>query len=107
MKINLSLLDRIILQNSLPTEGKFEDLIIRKKLLEKVSITTQEISEFSIKTTEAGAITWDDTKCKKDFEYETSVLEVNYLNKWLIKLDESEKMNVDLVDLYEKIKGLL
>jgi len=62
---------------------------------------------YKITTTDTNAIVWENEKCTEGFEYDILVNEINYLNKWLIKLDESEKMNVDIVDLYKKVKALL
>lgn len=107
MKVNLSMLERIILQNALPREGKFTDLIIKKGFLKKIAITTEDIEAHTIVTQDNGNITWDDKNCKEGFDIEVVVNEVIYLSKWLDTLSEQEKLPEDLFDFYEKIKALL
>ena len=58
--MKLSLKNRLILEAILPKEGKFETLIVVQDIRKKITITQEEIVGFEIKSTDNGAISWNE-----------------------------------------------
>jgi len=105
-KINLSLNERMVVTGLVPTEGKFEDLIISEDIKAKVSITGSEVEEFEIKTVSNGeqsAIQWNVEKIgDKEWSYDFSELEKEMLKGALTKASEDGKLHVSQIALYKK-----
>lgn len=97
--MKIKLLDRIILINLLPQEGKFESLIIREELIEKLQLTQDELEKYKIKTNEDNHLIWEDTK--DEFEYEFTTLETNAIKDQLKKLNKEEKLTAGHMNIYK------
>lgn len=99
--MKFSVKDRIVLPPILPSEGSYTDMVIRRDLIEKLTLSQKEIEEFEVKV-DGGQITWDEKKAKEK-DVELTELELGLLRKSLKKLDDDKKLTDDFIDLYKKI----
>ena len=98
--INMKILDRLVLQNILPNKTSFEDLIIRKDILQKVEITQEELNLIEFKTVE-NKLTWDGTKDpNKEIIFTES--EKNLIKKSLKSISEKNELEENMMDLYKE-----
>lgn len=104
--IELSLSDRINMPSIFPTEGSYEFLIIRKSILEKISINDSELEKYNIKTISEGEqkgwIVWNEKGRLARFNYDFSDLQKNEIKLALKKISEDKKLNDATLSLYEK-----
>lgn len=104
--IDLSLSDRVNLPYIFNPEGTYEFLIIKKSIIDKVSLTELELKKYDIKTIQEGEqkgwITWNKLGVSAKFNYNFSELEKNEIKLALKKLSEDKKLNDVTLSLYEK-----
>lgn len=87
---------------SLPEKGTFEKQIIKKDLLEKISITQKDVEKYSI--VEVGdRLNWKQIDGSDSDEFEFSELEEHFLKALLKKQDEDGELHDDLVNLYKTL----
>ena len=101
MKVELNLLNRIVLPSILKNEGKFEEMIVVKDIKKKISITQEEVKNFEIFTTKEGNMGWNEEGSKKIFEYEFTELEEKAIKEGLNKLNNESKLTEDHIELYK------
>lgn len=101
MELNLKFIERIILSNVCPAEDSFLNLVARKEVLEKISLTPEEIESCNVRE-ENGSILWDE-KNEKEISVKFSGTEKEYLSSKLVKLNKEEKLNFNLIDVYKEI----
>src|ERR1035437_5068235 len=100
--MTLSLKERLVIPNILPTEGNFTTLVIKNDLLDKLKVTQEEIKDLEIKS-EGNNIYWDSSKeTEKDFDI--TDLELGLIKDSLNKLDETGKLNDDTFLIFKKLK---
>lgn len=99
--MKLSLKNRLILEAILPKEGKFETLIVVQDIRKKITITQEEIVGFEIKSTDNGAISWNEKWVKSEVDIEFSEIETSEISKALKKKSDDEKLNIDDIELYK------
>lgn len=100
MKVKFTIKDRIVLPPILPSQGSYSDMIVRRDLIEKITLTQEELTEFEIKT-EDNRITWNEEK-QRDFEIDLTELEYTLTKEALEKLDTNKEITDDFVELYGK-----
>lgn len=100
--MQLTLRDRLIILNILPTEGNFITMTAKHDLIEKIKVTQDEIVSLKIESTPEGGIKWDGTK-DEEKEFEITELELKLVKEKLKKLDEEGKLNDDILIIYKKI----
>jgi hypothetical protein len=98
----IKLIERILLINLLPREGKITSLIIVKDLKEKMDISQDEIKKFNIQTVENG-ITINEVGNKKVFDYYLTELEKAEVKGLLTKLSNESKLPIELLDIAKQI----
>jgi hypothetical protein len=99
-KIKLTLLDRLMIPNILKKEGNYSQMIINKDITQKCQLTQKELKEFEI--IEFGnQLRWNEKGSKASFLIEFSELELNEIREGLKKLNDENKLSVDLVPIYE------
>ena len=98
--MELTVLERIILQELLPKESNYITFKILTDLRAELSFTEAEIKNYGINQ-EGGRVTWNSAKAqsKKVAIGETAM---NIIVDALKKLDENNKINGDNIGLYEK-----
>jgi hypothetical protein len=100
MKINVGLTHRVHLVSTLPVEGDFISLTIKKDILEKVNLTQKEITDWEVKFLEGGRITWNADKVKK-VEIQLTDAETEMIKAVLIKLNNEKKLTEQSYELYD------
>ena len=96
--MKLSVLERIILLQVLPTEGTYITFQILISLKKSLSFTEKEIKEFGISEKE-GRVTWGKTE---DKEIEIGEKATEIIVGSFKKLDKDGKINEQNINLYEK-----
>jgi len=99
--MELAPLDRLSVINSLPREGKFEDLIIFKDITKKVEFTQKEIIDWEIRTDDTGAILWNDKA--KSIKVEFTDAEKVLIKSTFKNLSDEGKMKTFMIDLYQAL----
>jgi hypothetical protein len=99
-KIKLTLLDRLMIPGVLKKEGNYSQMIINKDITKKCQLTQKELKDFEI--TEFGPqLRWNEKGSKATFLIEFSELELNEIREGLKKINDENKLSVDLVPIYE------
>ncbi|SRR3990167_6900187 len=98
--MELSLRDRLLLTLTLPTKGKFEDLIIREDVIKKVQITQKEVAKYEVKQNDKGGLTWTPNEDK--FPTEFSELEKGFIKKSLKDQSEKGELTPEFIELYKQ-----
>lgn len=98
----IKLIERILLLNAFPMEGKITSLIIIKDLKEKIEIKQDEIKKYDIKHVENG-ITINEVGNKKVFDYFLTELEKTEVKGLLTKLSNESKLPIQLLDIAKQL----
>jgi len=100
--MRLTVMERLLLLNALPTTGNLTTVKIIRELRESLSFSEGEHKSLNFRDAENGNIQWDGG-VDKVIEIEGKALEI--ARKALTQLEEQEKLNVGHISLYEKILG--
>jgi len=100
MKVNVGLTHRVHLISTLPVEGDFISLTIKKDILEKVNLTQKEITDWEIKFLGDGRITWNADKVKK-IEIQFTDVETEMIKSILTNLNNEKKLTEQSYELYD------
>lgn len=103
VKVKLSVKDRMLMRNLMPTEGDIVTLTISRDIQAKVRLTQAELKKAGVKENkDAGGLKWD-----KDFEKTVifSHAEHEFLKAEVSKLDSKKKVTPEILDLCVKIRG--
>ena len=98
--MTLTLKERIVITNILPSEGSFVKMTVKKDLLDKLRITQEEITKYNIES-DGSLIKWDISKDSSK-EFSLSTLEENLIIESLKSLDKEEKINDEMLEIYNK-----
>ena len=98
-KLELSFLDRLLIPTVLPREASYIEQRVCKDVIDKVSISQDEIVTYKVKNT-GESLTWDNSAPKKEIEF--SDAEVSLIAKELRNLDSKKKVSVNMIGLFEK-----
>ena len=99
--MELSLLERIQIQNVLPKEGDILTLRLTQDILKKVEISAQEIEKFEI-VGNGQTITWNDKGTKSKKEVIFTQAEIQLVKTKVAKLDSEKKLTFQMLSLHEK-----
>ena len=98
----MKILERILLESIIPNEANYTDLVLGRDIKKKVALTQDEILKHEVTVLENGSIEWKNET--EDFEVEFSDLEKGLIKKTLDKLNSENKLNFQLISLYEMFK---
>lgn len=102
MKVQLTVFERLILQNLLPKEGNFVTLRLMRVLKEALSFDELENKKLEFKQ-EGDRLTWNQEAADGIVkEVEIGETMENLIVKTLKDMDEKSKLTPDHVTLYEK-----
>ena len=94
-------MERLLILNLLPKEESYASLKVIRDLQNTIGLADEEWQEFEIKQESDGKITWNEKgKMPKDFEIGFKARQI--VNNALTKLDEQGKLNMQLMEVYEK-----
>ena len=97
--MKLTLLERIVLPSILPAKGTFENMIVRRDIMERVKINQEELEKYQIKSLDGG-LKWEPTA--DEFDYEFSEIEKILIVQSLKSLSEKGEISPDHLSLYKK-----
>lgn len=100
MKTKITLLDRIMISNTLPEKGGFTDLIVRKDIIEKLRITQEEIEKFQITTKPSGQVEWEKELTPDNFDFEFTKREAQLIHGTLKDLDRVKQLSPNHLGIY-------
>jgi hypothetical protein len=99
--MNLSVLDRVVILTILPKEGNFATLRILQDLRMALSFTEKEVKEFGVTVDlEAGKTNWNEDT--PDVEIPMGEKATEIVVDAFKRLDQSNKLNADMLETYEK-----
>ena len=99
--MELSILDRLMIQSIIPSRGKIEDMIMRADILEKIKITQEEVEKFNIEENEKG-VKWDKSGDEHKIEVEFTELEKMLLVSNLKKASDNQDLPAAAIGVYKK-----
>lgn len=89
--MKLKLAERITLMGMFPEQNSFENLILKKDLMNKIEVTQQEVTDYEIRT-ENNSIKWNASGITSELEISFTQAEKNYLKSIVEKLSKEEKI---------------
>lgn len=101
-KINLSIIDRLILPQLLPQQGGKIEMLLANSLTKMIDFSPEEISEYGLKD-QNGYVTWSNGK---EVDYEFTPEQVDLLKSVSKRADEEGKITQQNLPLIEKIDNL-
>jgi hypothetical protein len=101
--MELSILERLVLLNSLPAQGDITTIKIVRKLREDLSFSEEEHKALNFKQ-EADRLLWNqDAIAMKDITLGEKALKV--IRDALVSLNQKKELHADHLDVYEKFVG--
>jgi hypothetical protein len=105
--MKLSIFERLVILNNLPTGGSIGNAIALPMIKEKIQITGAEAKQLQLRADDKGGVVWNEKK-EKDKEVHFGKLEKSILKKHYEHLSASEQLpigNPKIIDLYCKLTG--
>jgi len=104
MKMQLSVLDRLIFSSLLPKSGGMMEMELVAVVKSKVAFTAKEHTKFELKDLQNGSVSWNPKAPEVEFDFEES--EVKLLKKGVEMNDKAESINEQNLELAKKIMKL-
>lgn len=104
MNVGLNVYERMALLNILPREGNILTLRVIRELREKLGLDDGEIKDMVVKL-DSGGEKFDEKKASEAREINFKDTEQSIIKTALIGLNETKKLNLQLVSLYEAFVG--
>ena len=104
--MELSVLERLMLQAVLPKEGNFTNLKLLRVAKENLSFSEEELKVLQVREVGEGAdrkMMWNNGVSDKNIEFGDTVTDI--IKKQLKRLDETNKLTIEHISLYEKFLG--
>jgi hypothetical protein len=98
--MQLSIVHRIRIGTILPQKGKYTDLILIKSILQKTTLTPQEITEWNIKVAENNTVQWDKDKVQ-NIEVDFEEAELACIREALQSKNKTNTLELQDMELYE------
>ena len=100
MKVNLNILERVVIMNILPRTGSFVNVRAAKNTGKILMITDEEKKELDLQVN-GGTTTWND-KGKEEKQFEIPSSSVKIIRDSLKDLDAKGQLPMDAITTYEK-----
>lgn len=94
--------ERFVFPSLLPVTGSRFKLNMSKEIAQRVEVKPEEMEEYGAKRTQVG-VSWNDEKIKAQKPFKFQMSEIKLIQENIKKLDEDEKLNVDNLDLAERL----
>lgn len=104
--MELSVLERLMLQAALPKEGNFTNLKLLRVAKENLSFSEEELKVLQVREVGEGAdrkMIWNNGVLDKEVDFGETVTDI--IKKQLKRLDETNKLTIEHISLYEKFLG--
>lgn len=99
--VSLGLMERLIITGILPKETNYQDLVLKGDILEKIQISQVEMSKYEMKFHENGSVTCNKQGGTSKTNYEFTKLESSFIATSLKKLEQENKLTLELKNIYE------
>lgn len=100
MKIGLNVGERMIVLGLMPKEGSIVTLKMIRTLVEKLGLSAEQMKEFEV-VEDGDMVRWN-RKGQELIEFELVDAEVELIKKQLKKMDAENKLQQQMVPVYEK-----
>lgn len=101
MNIGLNVGERLIVLSIIPKEGSVVTLKLIRTLISKLGLKPSEMTEFEVQEVGGGGVKWNTQgSAPIDFDFEDA--EIELIRKALRKLDTDSKMQIEVLEVYEK-----
>ena len=100
MKVNLNVLERIVIMNVLPKTGSFVNLRAIKNTGKMLAISKEEQTEIEMNVGPQGS-TWNE-KGKDEKEFDLPASSVKIIKERLTELDRKNELPIEIVTVWEK-----
>lgn len=104
-KVSLEVQDRIALNQSLPAQGHYLELLATDRISKRIQITKEEIAKYNIRvTTDGQSVIMDiaeDEREQTKIEYTFHEDELAVIKKALRKAEDEGKLRRDQIKIYE------
>jgi hypothetical protein len=97
----LTVLERLLISDSLDQQGDIIFLRIRNELISKVGLSDDDVKKYKIIRKDNGGISWD-PKVPQEAKIELTETECGMIKSSLVKLNNAKKLTPDHISLYEK-----
>lgn len=101
MKVQLSVLDRLLILNALPAEESIITLRIARELKKELSFSEDELKALNIRDNPKGGLVWENTVKEKEFDLGEKASEM--IITALKTLSDKKKLTDAHVDLWDKV----
>jgi len=99
MKLNLS--ERLVIADVLPQRGNFLEMIIKKDVLDKVTVKQGDIEKFGVKV-DGDKISWTS---QEEIEVDFTPAETEMIKKQLSDLDKNKQLEDKHIPTYKKFNN--
>jgi hypothetical protein len=100
MKVEMTIPERLYTMGLLPKEGNILTLRVTRELMGKIGFSAIELTDFEIEEKD-GQIAWNDKgNIPATIEFLDS--ELGIIRKELTRLDNENKLSIELLSVYEK-----
>lgn len=96
--MKLTVLDRVLLQSSLPEKDSFDKLLIRKDIFAKVEFNQEELQEFGVKATDNQVHM---AKPNEETDLKFTESEVNYVCEALKAISDKKELTPQHMHIYD------
>lgn len=103
--LSLTVMERVIFPDVLPDNGRKVEMILCNDLIKKVEFSAEEVSEFGLKDSGGGRVTWDTNK-ERILEVELTPEQIDLLKRSSHRIDEEGRVTRYNVALLQKIDDL-
>lgn len=101
MKVKFSVLERLLVLNSLPSENDITTLKVVRKLKDQLGFNDEELKALNFRTDQSRTV-WNNNVVK-DKEYEIGDKSVEIIASALRSLNDQKKLTDSHISLYEKV----
>lgn len=104
MELNLTLKERFVLPQILPSEGGYLEQLLIQEIKDATKVTKEEAEAIGMQHHPGGTTTWDQDKADQfDATYTFDSAKEDLLRKAARKVDEDNKVNQDNISLVGKL----
>lgn len=102
MTLKLSIKERLLLIPIFPETGKFEKLILKKDIVDKLALKQEDIKKYSIEEIDE-KLHWKFVDGSDVEEFDFTDMETNYIKEIFTKQNEAETLHENLLEVYKQL----
>jgi hypothetical protein len=105
-KVKLNGIERLVIEQILPTQGTILEQIAVKEITALVGIKTEEFKIFGLQQNENKQLSWDKNKIKTEKEFAFNEEHIKVLKMGVTLADKEKRVNAQNLELCIKINQL-